>query len=93
MFQLPAKVILLFLKLKLTLFYITWLEILLVSLLKIGSGLEPATWMQEVLQAKNRRAAAETAPPDGLIFDQGDLSRAVHFSSIWGSFSDIINTF
>lgn len=35
-------------------------------LLKIGSGLKPSTWMQEVLQAKDRRAAAETAPPDGL---------------------------
>jgi tRNA pseudouridine38-40 synthase len=35
-------------------------------LLKIGSGARPPSWMQEVLEAKNRRAAAETAPPDGL---------------------------
>jgi tRNA pseudouridine38-40 synthase len=27
-------------------------------------------WMQEVLQAKSRRAAAETAPPDGLYLIQ-----------------------
>ncbi|RDI46072.1 tRNA pseudouridine(38-40) synthase TruA [Aquicella lusitana] len=35
-------------------------------LMKIGAGIQQPGWMQEVLQAKNRRAAAETAPPDGL---------------------------
>lgn len=35
-------------------------------LLKIGSGLREPSWMQEVLAAKSRRAAAETAPPNGL---------------------------
>jgi tRNA pseudouridine38-40 synthase len=35
-------------------------------LMKIGSGLKPPSWMKEVLEAKSRRAAAETAPPDGL---------------------------
>ncbi len=39
-------------------------------LLKIGSGLKEPQWMQEVLTAKNRRAAAETAPPDGLYLMQ-----------------------
>jgi tRNA pseudouridine38-40 synthase len=36
------------------------------TLMKIGAGLKTPEWMQEVLQAKSRRAAAETAPPDGL---------------------------
>lgn len=40
------------------------------SLMKIGSGLRSPEWMQEVLQAKSRRAAAETAPPDGLYLIQ-----------------------
>ena len=36
------------------------------TLMKIGAGFKDPVWMQEVLQAKSRRAAAETAPPDGL---------------------------
>lgn len=36
------------------------------TLLKIGSGARPVEWMQEVLAAKSRRAAAETAPAEGL---------------------------
>jgi tRNA pseudouridine38-40 synthase len=36
------------------------------SLLKIGSGLKPPIWMSEILRAKDRRIAAETAPADGL---------------------------
>jgi tRNA pseudouridine38-40 synthase len=36
------------------------------AMFKIGSKAKPITWMQEALQAKDRRAAAETAPPDGL---------------------------
>lgn len=39
-------------------------------LMKIGSGLKEPEWMQEVLQAKSRRAAAETASPDGLYLIQ-----------------------
>jgi len=35
-------------------------------MLKIGSGIKPIEWMEEVLLAKDRRKAAETAPPDGL---------------------------
>lgn len=35
-------------------------------LLKIGAGFKEPRWMQEVLQAKSRKMAAETAPPDGL---------------------------
>jgi tRNA pseudouridine38-40 synthase len=36
------------------------------SLMKIGAGFREVAWMQEVLQAKNRQAAAETAPAGGL---------------------------
>lgn len=40
------------------------------SLMKIGSGLRPPEWMQEVLAAKDRRVAAETAPAEGLYLIQ-----------------------
>ncbi len=36
------------------------------TLLKIGGGIKPPEWMKDVLAAKSRRAAAETAPPQGL---------------------------
>ena len=36
------------------------------TLMKIGGGFKEVAWMQEVLQAKSRQAAAETAPPGGL---------------------------
>jgi tRNA pseudouridine38-40 synthase len=35
-------------------------------LMRIGAGFNPPEWMREVLQAKDRRAAAETAAPYGL---------------------------
>lgn len=35
-------------------------------LIKIGSGHKDVTWMKEVLEARNRQAAAETAAPYGL---------------------------
>lgn len=35
-------------------------------LFKIGTGSKNPIWMQEVLHAKSRRSAAETAPPNGL---------------------------
>lgn len=37
-------------------------------LLDIGEGKHPPVWAHEVLQAKNRRSASVTAPPDGLYF-------------------------
>ncbi len=36
------------------------------SLMKIGAHQRPAEWLQEVLLAKSRKVAAETAAPDGL---------------------------
>ncbi|HVE44116.1 MAG TPA: tRNA pseudouridine(38-40) synthase TruA [Gammaproteobacteria bacterium] len=39
-------------------------------LMRIGSGLKDPSWMEEVLAAKNRRAAAETSPADGLYLIQ-----------------------
>jgi tRNA pseudouridine38-40 synthase len=36
------------------------------SLMKIGRGLKDPSWMLSVLEAKSRRAAAETAPAEGL---------------------------
>lgn len=40
------------------------------SLLKVGSGAREPAWMKEVLDAKDRRVAAETAAPDGLYLVQ-----------------------
>jgi len=37
-------------------------------LVQIGQGKAPASWMAEVLAARNRRAAAPTFSPDGLYF-------------------------
>lgn len=36
------------------------------SLMKIGGGFHEPAWMKAVLEARSRRAAAETAPADGL---------------------------
>lgn len=40
------------------------------TLMKIGGGVKEPEWMQEVLVAKSRRVAAETASPDGLYLIQ-----------------------
>ncbi|MDP2742943.1 MAG: tRNA pseudouridine(38-40) synthase TruA, partial [Hydrogenophaga sp.] len=37
-------------------------------LVAIGNGTRPVSWMNEVLQAKSRDAAAPTFSPDGLYF-------------------------
>ncbi len=37
-------------------------------LVYIGQGAKPAPWMQQVLQARSRNAAAPTFSPDGLYF-------------------------
>jgi len=38
------------------------------TLLKVGRGEKPIEWVQEVLEAKDRREAGATAPPQGLYF-------------------------
>ena len=35
-------------------------------LITVGSGKHPASWVNEVLQAKDRKLGAETAPSYGL---------------------------
>ncbi len=40
------------------------------SMLKIGAGFKEIGWMPQVLAAKSRKAAAETAAPDGLYLIQ-----------------------
>jgi tRNA pseudouridine38-40 synthase len=40
------------------------------SLMKIGSGLRPVEWMDEVLAARSRKVAGETAPAEGLTLIQ-----------------------
>lgn len=37
-------------------------------LMVVGQGLKPAAWMQQVLEARSRDAAAPTFSPDGLYF-------------------------
>lgn len=39
-------------------------------LMKIGRGVKDPSWMQEVISAKSRQAAAETAPAEGLYLVQ-----------------------
>jgi tRNA pseudouridine38-40 synthase len=48
-------------------------------LAKIGAGFKPAGWMQEVIHAKNRRLAAETASPDGLYLIRVSYPKAYSF--------------
>jgi len=37
-------------------------------LVAVGQGLHPPSWMEQVLQARDRDAAAPTFAPDGLYF-------------------------
>lgn len=39
-------------------------------LMAVGSGKQPVSWVKEVLEAKDRRLGAETAPPYGLYLIQ-----------------------
>jgi tRNA pseudouridine38-40 synthase len=47
------------------------------SLLKVGRGDVPVSWLAELLLAKNRKLAGITAPAQGLCF-LGPLYPAVH---------------
>ena len=49
------------------------------SLMKIGAQFKKPEWMQEVLQAKNRADAAETAPPQGLYLTRVQYSEPYCF--------------
>lgn len=40
------------------------------SLLQVGDGLKPPEWIKAVLEARDRRAAAATASPNGLYLTQ-----------------------
>ena len=37
------------------------------TLVEIGRGSRPVTFMQEVIQSRNRAVAGPTAPPEGLF--------------------------
>ncbi len=49
-------------------------------LMRIGSGWEEPAWAFEVLQAKDRRKAAETAPPQGLYLLQVRYPQTYEFT-------------
>jgi tRNA pseudouridine38-40 synthase len=49
------------------------------SLVKIGSDYKDPKWMLEVLQAKSRRVAAETAPADGLYLTRVEYPEPYKF--------------
>lgn len=58
------------------------------SLIQIGDGLKPVSWMHEVLQSKDRKAAGMTIMPNGLylvavdypnVFDLPGVSRGPFF--------------
>lgn len=42
------------------------------TLLEIGTGQRPVSWMQDVLDARQRAAAGQSAPPGGLYFMRAD---------------------
>ncbi len=43
-------------------------RIIVGSLVEVGRGNRPLSWMQDALEARDRRAAGPTAPPEGLTF-------------------------
>ncbi len=51
------------------------------SLMEIGCGNQPESWMAELLAAKDRTLAAATAKAEGLYLGGGGLSRALCFTS------------
>lgn len=46
------------------------------SLVEVGRGSQPETWLGEVLQAQDRRVAGPTAPPQGLCLVQVEYEPA-----------------
>ena len=52
------------------------------SLMKIGSGNKEPEWMREVLLAKNRRLAAETAAAEGLYLTKVSYPEQYNFPTI-----------
>jgi tRNA pseudouridine38-40 synthase len=48
------------------------------SLIQIGKGAQPAHWMKDVLEARERAAAAATFAPDGLYLE------CVNYAPEWG---------
>ena len=55
-------------------------------LIAIGSGRNEIAWIEEVLQAKDRSAAAETAPPYGLYLMQASYPERYNFPKIEANF-------
>jgi tRNA pseudouridine38-40 synthase len=45
------------------------------SLVEIGRGTQPEMWLSEVLAARNREVAGQTAPPQGLFLVKVDYGR------------------
>lgn len=56
------------------------------SLMKIGSGQKDPAWLKEVLEAKSRKVAAETAPADGLYLIKVTYPEPYIFPSSGGMF-------
>lgn len=53
------------------------------TLMAVGSGREPVEWVERALQARDRRAAGMTAPPDGLYFVGVDYLEGCGFESLY----------
>jgi len=49
------------------------------ALVKVGNGMREPEWIKQVLDAKNRRAAAETAPPHGLYLIEVKYKKPYEF--------------
>jgi len=51
-------------------------------LIAVGSGKHPETWVAEVLEAKDRKLGAETAPPYGLYLVDVGYPKAFSLPSV-----------
>jgi len=49
------------------------------ALMKVGAGFQEPEWIQDVLHAKDRRKAAETAPPTGLYLIKVNYPKRFRF--------------
>ncbi len=43
------------------------------TLVEVGRGMQDETWPAAVLAARDRRAAGQTAPPEGFVFSPGGI--------------------
>jgi tRNA pseudouridine38-40 synthase len=62
-------------------FLYNMVRIIVGTLVKVGRGKEPVSWVADALKARDRKLAGMTAPPEGLyllrVWCVGDLPEAL----------------